>query len=125
MHEVRRLRSLLGALPAEPAPDWGRFWPAIARRIEDEAPRPFREAWWLPFWKPVWGHPRVATVSVAALALVLSFSFWPGRQGDIPTVWASPVMVQDVATDDPDQSVMVYSTPGHDVTVIWLFPGAD
>ena len=25
-----------------------------------EPPRPLREPWWLPFWKPVWGHPRMA-----------------------------------------------------------------
>ena len=37
---------------------------------------------------------------------------------------AAPVMVQDVSTDDPNRSVMVYSSPDDDVTVIWVFnPG--
>ena len=40
--------------------------------------------------------------------------------------WAEPVVVQDVATPDPERSVMVYSTSDSTpdrVTVIWLFSG--
>jgi hypothetical protein len=37
---------------------------------------------------------------------------------------AAPVVVQDVSSADPDRSVMVYSSPDDDVTVIWVFnPG--
>jgi len=31
------------------------------------------------------------------------------------------VQVQDVSTSDPNRSVMVYSNPDDDVTVIWVF----
>jgi hypothetical protein len=34
---------------------------------------------------------------------------------------AAPVQVQDVSTTDPSRSVMVYSNPDDDVTVIWVF----
>lgn len=55
----------------------------------------------------------------AALALVVSV--WPVGEGKMPAAWAGPVTVQDVGTPDPDRSVMVYSTPDHALTVIWLF----
>ena len=35
--------------------------------------------------------------------------------------FASPVSVQDVSADDPERSVMVYSSRVHGVTVIWVF----
>jgi hypothetical protein len=38
---------------------------------------------------------------------------------------ASPVQVQDVSTTDPDRSVMVFSNPDDDVTVIWVFNPAE
>ena len=90
------------------------FWPAIRYRIETEAPRPFRESWWLPLWKPVWGHPRMATSAVMAGALIASVSLWPASRDIV-----EPVMVQDVGTGEPNRSVMVYSNKD-DVTVIWL-----
>jgi hypothetical protein len=31
------------------------------------------------------------------------------------------VVVQDVSTADPDHSVMVYSNPDDEMTVIWVF----
>jgi hypothetical protein len=41
---------------------------------------------------------------------------------------AGPVVVQDVATEDPDGSVMVYADgergPEQGVTVIWVFASA-
>ena len=60
-----------------------------------------------------------------AAALVLAFSLWPGGEGHMPVAWAEPVVVQDVGTTDPDRSVMVYSTPDHALTVIWLFNHQD
>ena len=35
------------------------------------------------------------------------------------------MVVQDVGTPDPDRSIMVYSTPDHTLTVIWLFNSSD
>ena len=33
--------------------------------------------------------------------------------------------VQEVSSADPDRSVMVYSSPDDDVTVIWVFNPAE
>jgi hypothetical protein len=127
--EVERLVALRemvkAAAPAIPEPDWAGFWPEIQRRLRTEAARPIREPWWRPFWKPVWGHPRMALATGVATAALLMLSVWPGREGEIPLASAAPVVVQDVATGDPDGSVMVYTAadrgPDRGVTVIWVF----
>jgi len=121
---LHRLRRLVRSAQVQVAdPDWSGFWPAVRMRIASEAPRPVREAWWLPFWKPVWGHPRVALGSLAVSSLAAAMVLWPSPQVTVPRVVA-PVVVQDVSTADPDRSVMVYSSPDDDVTVIWVFnPG--
>ncbi|HET8578684.1 MAG TPA: zf-HC2 domain-containing protein [Methylomirabilota bacterium] len=120
---LNRLHALLRESLTAPAdPDWGRFWPGLRTRILREHPEPVREPWWLPLWKPFWGHPRLAVGGVMAAVFALTLSFWPG--GDVaapPAAWAGPVVVQDVATSDPQRGVMVYSSPDHDVTVIWVF----
>jgi anti-sigma factor RsiW len=127
--EVERLRGLREAVkgtePPLVEPDWSTFWPRVQARLRTKPARPVREPWWRPFWKPVWGHPRVAVASVAATAVLLGVSLWPGREGEVPLAEAGPVVVQDVATGDPDGSVMVYTDPDRDpdrgVTVIWVF----
>lgn len=117
---LARLRLLTRSIAAGvEEPDWSGFWPAIQARIAREAPRPIRDSWWLPAWKPFWGHPRISIAGAMAAGLLLTFGFWPGSE-DIPVASAVPVVVQDVGTEDADGSVMVYSRPG-DVTVIWLF----
>ena len=121
-------RELRETAPALAEPDWARFWPGIQTRLRLEAARPMRESWWRPFWKPVWGHPRMAMATSSALAVLLAVSFWPGGEGEILVAGAEPVVVQDVDTPDPDGSVMVYSAPDHGpdrgVTVIWVFASA-
>ncbi len=117
-----RLRALVqGALPAPAEPDWSGFWPALRARLLLERPRPFRDAWWLPFWRPFWGHPRLALGGVMVAVFAATLSFWPGGEVMPPAAWAAPVVVQDVATADPNRGVMVYSNPEHEVTVIWVF----
>jgi hypothetical protein len=118
----RRLRVLLrsGCSVASPS-DWSGFWPTVRRRILAEVPRPpIRESWWVPIWKPVWGHPRMAVVSTMALVTALALVFQPIGPRTLPEVEATPILVQDATTADPDASVMVYSSPDNDVTVIWL-----
>ena len=121
--EARRLvevkAAVVAAVPPAPAPDWAPFWPAVRRRIESEAPRPVSRPWWRPIWMPIWAHPRLATGAVGAMAL-MALSFWPA--GDVGLT--AGVVVQDVSTADPDGSVMVYSSPRDDVTVIWLLTAA-
>ncbi|MGH7350737.1 MAG: hypothetical protein ACREI6_12020 [Candidatus Rokuibacteriota bacterium] len=122
VERLRRLRVLVqSAEPAAGDPDWSGFWPAVRMRIATETPRPVREAWWLPFWKPVWGHPRVAVGGAVISVLAASLVLWPSAQVTAPRAHAAPVVVQDVSTTDPDRSVMVYSNPDDDVTVIWVF----
>ena len=101
--------------PAEPA--WADFWPAVHARILREEPKPIHESWWLPFWKPVWGHPRLAFGSALLAVLIVGFSLWPVDDA----AFASSVTVQDVTTEDADRSVMVYSNKKEGVTVIWVF----
>ena len=125
VERLRRLRRLNQEAEAVPDPDWSGFWPAVRVRIASEAARPIRESWWLPLWKPVWGHPRLAlgslTVSILAAALIL----WPAGPGTVPQAIAAPVEVQDVSSPDPNRSVMVYSSPDDGVTVIWVFNPAE
>jgi hypothetical protein len=104
-------------------PGWSGFWPSVRARIPRQTPHPVRESWWLPFWKPVWGHPRVALGSVVVSTLAAALVLWPSPQATKAV--AAPVQVQDVSTADPDRSVMVYSSPDDDVTVIWVFNPAE
>lgn len=113
-----RLRALLRQAASGPAePDWSGFWAPVRARIVSEQPRPVRESWWVPFWKPVWGHPRLAFGAALLGVLVVAFSFWPVDDA----AFASQVNVQDVSADDPERSVMVYTSRDQRVTVIWVF----
>ena len=117
------LRALVRSAAANPEdPDWTGFWGGIQLRLVRDEPRPMRDPWWVPLWKPFWGHPRLALGGVMAALLLVTVSMWPGQEGSVNTAWADPVEVQDVATADPERSVMVYSEPGQVLTVIWLFP---
>ena len=75
----------------------------------------------MPVWKPFWGHPRLALGGTLAGGLAVALALWPAGEAQVPAAWAAPVVVQDVGTVDPDRSVMVYSSPEHDLTVIWVF----
>jgi anti-sigma factor RsiW len=124
VEQLTRLRLLIrSSAPDVADPDWAGFWPAVRVRLACEAPRPIREPWWLPVWKPVWDHPRVALGGLMVSGLAAALVLWPNPQVTVPT-FAAPVVVQDVSSADPDRSVMVYSSPDDDVTVIWVFnPG--
>ena len=122
VEQLTRIRLLVrSAAPDVADPEWAGFWPAVRVRIASEAPRPVRESWWLPYWKPVWGHPRVALGSLMVSSLALGLMLWPGAPGTL----AAPVTVQEVSSADPDRSVMVYSSPDDGVTVIWVFNPAE
>jgi anti-sigma factor RsiW len=122
VEQLTRMRLLVrSAAPDVADPEWAGFWPAVRVRIASEAPRPVRESWWLPYWKPVWGHPRVALGSLMVSSLALGLMLWPGAPGTL----AAPVTVQEVSSADPNRSVMVYSSPDDDVTVIWVFNPAE
>jgi anti-sigma factor RsiW len=120
--DLVRLKALVREESSQVAdPDWSGFWVTVKARIVSEAPRPVRESWWVPFWKPIWGHPRLAFGGMLMMVLVTAFTFWPVDDA----AFASPVSVQDVSADDPQRSVMVYSSRTHGVTVIWVFGSSE
>ena len=120
--DLARLKTFVRQASPQPVePDWSGFWVTVRARIMSEEPHPVRESWWFPFWKPVWGHPRLAFGAVLLAVLVTAFTFWPADDA----AYASPVRVQDVSADDPERSVMVYSSRAHGVTVIWVFGSND
>jgi len=123
MERQVELSALVKSFVAEPEPpDWTGFWPSIQARLLREKPKPIRDPWWIPLWRPLWGHPRLALGGVMITVLVVALSLWPLPGAERPTAWAAPVVVQDVTTPDPERAVMVYSTPDQALTVIWLFP---
>ncbi len=122
MTEFRQLVARAMAVSEEP--DWTGFWAGVHRGIEQPRP-PMKEPWWLPLWKPFWGHARLAVGAVMAAAVAAVLTLWPEGRGPDPAGWGGSVSVQEVGTDDPDSSVMVYSSREHDLTVIWLFGPED
>lgn len=121
VERLRRLRLLVKSTRVEVAdPDWAPFWPAVHARIVRDRPQAMRDSWWFPIWKPVWGHPRMAFGGALAAGLAAAVMLWPAPAA-FTTASVSPVVVQDVSTADPDHSVMVYSNPDDEMTVIWVF----
>jgi len=119
---IRRLRALVQASAVDTGePDWAAFWPTVHARVLGETAHPVRDAWWMPLWRPLWGHPRLAVGSALAAGLALIFLLWPAAENPASVAWAGPVIVQDVSSPDPDRSVMVYASPDQSLTVIWLF----
>jgi anti-sigma factor RsiW len=126
VERLQRLRSLVRSAQVPVAdPDWSGFWPTIRVRIASGTAQPVREAWWLPLWKPVWGHPRMALGGLVVSTLAVALMLWSSPETTVSTAVAAPIQVQDVSTADPDRSVMVYSNPDDEVTVIWVFNPAE
>jgi len=128
LHRVQsqtELTSLLkGAVAEPPDPDWSAFWPGIQAQLarNEPKPKPVQDSWWVPLWKPFWGHPRLALGGVMVAVLAVALSLWPFQGPDGQAALAGSVVVQDVGTSDPGRPVMVYSSPDQALTVIWLFP---
>jgi anti-sigma factor RsiW len=129
-----RLRTALAvAGPEPPAAAWDVFWPQVRARLA-ASPDPERAA--RRAWIPVLEHPRLALGSVvAAAALVVLAVLTPWRGLLLPepprvsgpiappesAKAVTPVVVQSVETEAPDSSVMVYTHPDAEVTVVWVF----
>jgi hypothetical protein len=119
---ARRMRSLVvAAANSVSEPDWSGFWPGVQAKILREAPRPVRDAWWLPLWRPFWGHPRLSLGGALVAGVLVALSLGSVPEPDEP----GSVIVQDVSTLDSGKSVMVYSIAGQPGTVIWLMDSAD
>lgn len=121
---TRRLRALVKASAGvSEEPNWSGFWTGVQTRIARESPHQVKDAWWLPFWRPFWGHPRLSLGGALAAGLLAAFSLSSPNEPALSTGEGS-VIVENVSSPDPDKSVMVYSTPDQAVTVIWLLDSA-
>lgn len=111
---LRRLSALLRRTVITAEPDWTGFWPGVVRGIEaakhatPASAAPVRVAW----------RPRVALAG-ALTAGLLALTLWQAMEGP-PTI-DSGVIVQTAQTEAPGGSVMVYTPPEEDMTVIWVF----
>jgi anti-sigma factor RsiW len=113
---IRVLTGELRSVPAAREPDWSGFWPGVVRGIQDaqqpERRRPHSWTWLRPRW--AYGGGALA----AALLITLGvWEFMPGAGvGPEP-----PLIVRSANSDYPDATVMVYSNPDQDLTVVWVF----
>lgn len=113
VESLRRLRALLERHAAVPEPDWSGLWPSIVRGIEADRRR-------VPLRVPGrWIRPTWALGGVLAATLLISLTVWQILPG--PLSGEPPVVVRSASTEHPDGAVMVYSVPGQDVTVVWVF----
>ena len=110
---LRRLRGMLQAALSPAEPDWAGFWPGIVRGIDDAKHRPVA----VPRRSAVFGRRWAfgsAAVTAALLASLMVWQLLPGR----PREAEAQVVVH--SADSPGRSVMVYSTPDQDMTVVWV-----
>lgn len=124
-----RLRAALTPAVAEPPePVWDAFWPQVRARIAAAPPEESRAP--RAAWPPLFGARRfalgsaLAAVALAVIAIVAPWQREPIRP-DGPREALAPtpanVVVQSVETADPQSSVMVYTNPESEVTVVWVF----
>ena len=124
---IQRLHVALAAdVPELPAAAWNAFWPQVRTRLAAElVPE--------PLWRRAWAEvaPRRlvfgSALAGAALAVVAVLAPWqqfenhPRPVAPVPGVPSQQVVVQSVEATDPQSSVMVYTNPESDVTVVWVF----
>lgn len=143
---LTRLHAALAAPGAEAGSDppeavWDAFWPQVRMRMA-AAPAPEVSRWGA--WTMAPGGPRFvlgSALAAAALAAVAILAPWQGLERHVPAgtsgtgvqvaslpvgttgpgVAAPDMMVESVETADPQSSVMVYTNPESDMTVVWVF----
>lgn len=134
-----RVLALVRGLAAETAePEWSGFWPGIRTRIlsEDQLvgrpPTHATQLRWVPRvprFRPGWPLawlPRLVLGGAMAGILLLGLFFW--RSDYLLEAPEPGVVVRALETANPDTSVMVFSAPEQEMTVIWVFgldPSAD
>lgn len=128
-----RLTALLRGLAVETTdPGWSEFWPGVRSRILSESPLAGRSSThlrWVSGVRTVWPlHwlPRLAVGSAMAALLLLGLFLW--RSDDRVEPQIPDIVVRAIEMPNPNTSVMVFSAPEHEMTVIWVFgldPSAD
>jgi hypothetical protein len=125
--------------PEPPEAVWDAFWPQVRARMASAPlaePEPLRRR---P-WQGLAGSPRLAVGSAlvaGALAVLAVLAPWepvvmpPGPPASQSSSLASRsvgleapfpgVVVQSVEAVDPQSSVMVFTKPESDMTVVWVF----
>jgi anti-sigma factor RsiW len=115
---LRKMRALLQQALSQarsvPEPDWADFWAGIVHGIEETKGRAPVQA-----RRRVWLRPRWALGGALVAALVASMLFW--ESDPVPPALEAPVVVNSANSDYPGASLMVYHTPEHDMTVVWVF----
>lgn len=128
MARLERLSALLRVTSLTgPDPDWSAFWPGIRRRIVTEGSRPWREAWWRGLVWPLRAIPRLALGGAVAGLLVMGAVVWKTGLRD-PLAPPLGIVLSAVEIAASDGSVLVFSSPEEEMTVIWVIglePGAD
>ncbi len=117
---LERLGDLLRATLSVPDPDWSGFWDGVRRRILTERPSPWREPWWIGFWRQIGGHRRLAVGGALASLLLLGALLWP-RGPQEPLILSPAVVVNALETAQPEGNLMVFTSPEDEMTVIWVF----
>ena len=106
------MKALLTEMAAPADPDWTGFWPGVVRGIQD-ARVPRREPQRRSRLRPRWAYG-----GALATALLVSTAVWQLMPS--PVTPEFPVIVRSADTGDPNATVMVYSTPDRDLTVVWV-----
>lgn len=125
-HGQERLTALLRGLAVETTdPGWSEFWPGVRSRILSESPLAGRSSThlrWVSGVGAVWPlHwlPRLAVGSAMAALLLLGLFLW--RSDDRVEPQIPDIVVRAIEMPNPNTSVMVFSAPEHEMTVIWVF----
>ncbi len=113
-----RLASLLRVAAEGAEPEWSAFWPGIRARVGSGESMARRFPWSArPSWPFGW-VPRLAVGSALAGFLLVGLILGHDDHAKLPP---PDVVVQALTVSNPDTSVMVFSAPDQEMTVIWLF----
>ncbi len=121
--QLDRMAALL-CTPISSPPDavWQAFWSQVRVRLSTvERSRPL--PWVVRWWPPLLTQPRFAMGSAALAVALVVFGTWQGIQwmGSPSAITPLGVVVQSVESDDPNSTVMVFSHPDQELTVVWVF----
>ncbi len=121
-----RVTALLRGLAVETTePRWNEFWPGVRSRILSESPLAGRSSThlrWVSGVRAVWPLERLPRLAVgSAMAALLLFGLFLWRSDERVEPQSPAIVVRAIEMPNPNTSVMVFSAPEHEMTVIWVF----